>query len=250
MNPIKLIVIEDHELMRFGIGETIKTQRNINLIGESDTALAGLKLVKTLKPDVAIVDLILPDLNGLELIQKLRREHPPIKIVILSAQSHEESVINAFKFGADAYCVKSCKKEKLVEAIYSTIQGEVWIDPGIGKTVISLLKTNGKLPQKTKIEKSTDGQTHPISLTDREIQILELIAQGEQNIIIAERLHIAVGTVRTHVHRIIEKLEVSNRYQAAVKATKAGWLKPFTDLSDPHISDVGYKEQSKWRNAL
>ncbi|MBW4511454.1 MAG: response regulator transcription factor [Scytonematopsis contorta HA4267-MV1] len=234
MSEIKVVVIEDHNLTRMGLRAALQAEAEIKIVGEAANANDGLQLLKTLKPDVATIDIGLPGMDGIELTRKYRQlqqdsgEHTT-KLLILTMQNSEDAVLAAFGAGADSYCMKDIESDKLIDAVKTTYTGSPWIDPAIADIVLRQVRqddvTGGTSSKRviiegldTEVEKTIE--TFP--LTQREKEVLELIVAGCDNAEIAKRLFLTVGTVKTHVRGILSKLCVADRTQAAVRALRAG----------------------------
>ena len=233
--PIRIAIIEDHELTRIGLQAALKRRDGIEVVGDAASGYQGLNLLKTTKPDLAIVDIGLPDIDGIEMVRLFREnqgENPlPTKILMLTMHKGEDSVMAAFAAGADAYCMKDINMDKLEEAIRSTHDGNPWIDPTIASIVLQQLRKNSSSSaekDKTIQIKGLEGDYADIvgsaGLTDREIQILQLIVRGCSNGEISEQLFVTVGTVKTHVRHILNKLCVDDRTHAAVLALRGGLI--------------------------
>lgn len=237
MGKIRVALIEDHDLTRIGLSTALRRCREVELVGEATNATEGLSLLEEFQPDVGIVDIGLPDMDGIELTRKLKesqslaRDTSPTKILILTLQDQEQSVLAAFAAGADSYCMKSSSFEKLVEALKTTQEGHAWIDPAIAKIVLSQAKKTSPGSSLTESENqikinaaapeySQLLEAYP--LTERELEVLQLIVEGCSNAEIAEKLFITVGTVKTHVRNILNKLCADDRTQAAVRALRSG----------------------------
>jgi DNA-binding NarL/FixJ family response regulator len=179
-------------------------------------------LLQKTPPDVALVDIGLPDIDGINLIKQLKsNELIPTRLIILTLRDDEASVLAAFAAGADSYCMKDSSIDLLWEAIKATHEGNQWIDPAIASIVLSKAKINNKTEGKKRIRSSRrESEHHP--LTEREIQVLQLIVNGYSNAEIAEELFITIGTVKTHVRNILNKLSAGDRTQAAVHALRSG----------------------------
>lgn len=221
MSRISVVIIEDHELMRFGIVSALSVNEHIEVCGEADNGFSGLSLIKKHSPDLALVDINLPDIDGAELCQKIKDDFNT-KVIILTADNTQDTVTKAFKYGADSYCIKNLPMKKLAEAVCATYKGECWIDSKIGKLLIENMNNQTKAAGMTKIHNKRKCTVGASVLSDREIDVLQLIAQGMSNEKIAAHLYISIGTVRSHVHRILQKLSCENRSQAAVKAISSG----------------------------
>ncbi|MBW4676074.1 MAG: response regulator transcription factor [Desmonostoc geniculatum HA4340-LM1] len=227
MSKIKVVVIEDHELMRFGIVTALSANEYIEVCGEADNGSLGLSLIKKYNPDIALVDINLPDIDGAEVCKKIKEDFHA-KVVILTADNTQDTVTKAFKYGADSYCIKNLPRRKLAEAVSATYRGESWIDSTVGKILIESMKNPIQATQIRTVHNTSKNHhkkeyTHGVNvLTEREIDVLQLIAQGMSNEEIAKKLYISIGTVRSHVHRILEKLNCKSRSQAGFKAISEG----------------------------
>ncbi|NJL38762.1 MAG: response regulator transcription factor [Leptolyngbyaceae cyanobacterium RM2_2_4] len=234
MSEIYVALIEDHDLTRVGMRTALQQQEGVKVVGEASNATEGLELLQSSKPDVAIVDIGLPDMDGVELTRRFRdfqtsSEETKTKVLILTLNDNEEVVLAAFAAGADSYCMKDVSLDKLMEALQVTHEGNSWIDPAIARIVLS----QARQPQPTAVEVEPTVainaaapeynqilETYP--LTERELEVLELIVAGCSNAAIADRLYITVGTVKTHVRNILNKLCADDRTQAAVWALRSG----------------------------
>ncbi|MEI2579961.1 response regulator transcription factor [Scytonema sp. PRP1] len=222
MSRIRVVIIEDHELMRFGVVTALSANEHIEVCGEADNGSLGLSLIKKHNPDIALVDINLPDIDGAELCKRIK-DNFHTKVIILTADNTQDTVTKAFRYGADSYCVKNLPRKKLTEAVYVTYRGESWIDSTIGKIVIENMKDSTKSIRKIqKIHNKRESAYGASILSQREIDVLRLIAQGMSNEKISGNLYISIGTVRSHVHRILQKLNCESRSQAAIKAISEG----------------------------
>ena len=234
MNPIRVVLIEDHNLSRVGLCAALQQYENIEIVGDAADARRGFQVLESTHPDVAIVDIGLPDIDGIELTQNFKQsqasESPQTKILILTMHKNEDAVLAAFAAGADSYSLKDVSLDNLVQAIEVTHEGNAWIDPAIARIVLQQARKpdSGAAvePQETTTIESVEPEyqqvleTYP--LTDRELEVLELIVAGCSNAQIAEKLYITVGTVKTHVRNILSKLCADDRTQAAVRALRSG----------------------------
>ena len=237
MNDIRITLIEDHDLTRVGMRTALQQRPGFQVIGEAATGTEGLKMLTSLKPDVAIVDIGLPDIDGIELTRRFRQaqalmeDQPNTKVLILTLQDHEDTVLAAFAAGADSYCMKDVSLDQLVDALRITQEGNSWIDPAIARVV--LRQTQSTVPQAVALVETpqvsitaTEPEYNQIieayPLTERELEVLQLIVDGCSNAAIAEKLYITVGTVKTHVRNILNKLCADDRTQAAVRALRSG----------------------------
>ena len=212
---IKILLVEDHELTRKGIAYSLKTFQDIEIIGDVDNGKKAVEFVKTKRPDVILMDIAMPVMNGIDATKKINSENPDIKIIMLTSIDEKQSVLSAFHSGANAYCMKDIKSEDLLNIIKAVMAGAVWIDPNIAKYVLDILQTS-------KISESEENKTsnNIFNLTAREKEILKLISEGRSNKDIAEKLVLSLHTVKNHVKNIIQKLSVDDRTQAAILALK------------------------------
>lgn len=243
MSKVSVVLIEDHDLSRIGLCAALKQYEDVEVIGNAANGNDGLQKVKTHQPDVALVDIGLPDIDGIEVTQKLKQHQASnpdfkTKVLMLTMHSSEDSVMAAFAAGADSYSLKDVSMDNLVQAIRNTHEGNAWIDPAIARIVLKQVQTNKIAANSANISSATDDtqaitavaeeyqqliETYP--LTDRELEVLELIVAGCSNADISAKLYITVGTVKTHVCHILNKLCADDRTQAAVRALRAGLVK-------------------------
>jgi DNA-binding NarL/FixJ family response regulator len=218
MAKIRVVLIEDDDLVCIGLKKTLENLPDIDWLGEAHTGQGGFDLLQTTQPDVAIMDIGLPDVDGIELTKRIKASphHQNIKILILTLHDEETAVLEAFQAGADSYCMKNIRPDLLLEAIKATQAGQAWIDPVIARIVLAYAKR----AEKPDFQNSTKKVSSP--LTDRELEVLQLIVNGNSNADIAEKLYITVGTVKTHVRNILTKLSAEDRTQAAVHALRSG----------------------------
>jgi two-component system, NarL family, response regulator LiaR len=236
MSEIKVIIIEDHNLTRIGLKAALQEREDIKIVGEAADATEGLKLLEMLRPDVATVDIGLPDFDGIELTRRYRalqadNEELQTKLLVLTMQNSEESVLAALGAGADSYCMKDIESDKLTDALVSTYEGNSWIDPTIADIVLRQIRqesqeniANKGVKSRTiqSVEPDIEKAVENYPLTTRELEVLELIVSGCDNAEIGKRLYVTVGTVKTHVRNILNKLCVDDRTQAAVRALRSG----------------------------
>lgn len=241
MNTIRVALVEDHNLTRMGIRMTLQRSNDVEIVGEAGSGVEGLTLLKNTKPNVAVVDIGLPGIDGIEVIKQFKQflaetegpEAPTTRVMMLTLQNDEDAVLAAFAAGADSYCMKDSSAENLLQALQVTYQGGNWIDPAIARIV---LRHNRQIQDSGK-KGGASGATVAITadneysqlleitpLTARELEVLELIVAGCSNEEIANRLYITVGTVKTHVRNILNKLCADDRTQAAVRALRSGLI--------------------------
>lgn len=207
-----ILIVEDHELTRFGLKTTFNDVDFISKIYEAGSAEKAYEIVKDDKIDVIIMDLGLPETDGITAIKQIKETNPDIKFVVLTSHNDKKDVLNSLKSGAQAYCSKEINLQRLIEVVHSVIDGASWFDPSISNFVLGAVTTT----------QTYDGPVdkNKYNLTTRERQILKLITEGCNNESIAQHLVVSVNTTKVHVASILQKLEVDDRLQAAVKALK------------------------------
>ena len=216
---INVLIIEDHALARFGLKTVLNESPGNFFITEAESGEKGLELSKSLKPDIVIMDLGLPGINGIDATRKIKLVDENIKIIILTSHNSEQEVLNVLHAGAQAYCLKDIKPEKLFQVIEFILEGAFWLDPGVSGSVLKVLKLK-KFPTPPSRFESDAESGDKIQLTDREVDVLSLIVDGYTNAEISEKLCVSIHTAKAHVCNILHKLSVDDRTQAAIKALK------------------------------
>ncbi|WP_017324125.1 response regulator transcription factor [Synechococcus sp. PCC 7336] len=226
---VGVVVVEDSAYTRAVLRAALEPAEGINLLAESTTAQEGLEAIARHCPEIAILNIGLPDMDGIELTRQVKAALPETRVLILTGSDREETVLAAFGAGADAYCCKDVSADKLLDALQQMQEGNAWIDPAIAHIVLDGLRESGATePDKIEIaaadaELAEMLETWP--LTERELEVLEKIVDGRSNADIGEILGIGLGTVKTHVRNILNKLCANDRTQAAVRALRAGLVK-------------------------
>ena len=210
MDAIRILIADDHAIVREGLRTLIGSEPGIELVGEAADGVEAVLKARTLQPDVVLMDLVMPRKDGLEAIREIKQENPEIRILVLTSFAEEDQVFPAIKSGAQGYLLKDSSPEELLKAIYAVHSGEAPLHPTIALKLIRELKQPSDLPP------AADP------LTEREVTVLKLVAQGLTNQEIADRLMISEWTVRTHVSNILDKLHVANRTQATLYALREG----------------------------
>ena len=215
---IRVIIIEDYKLTRVGLRYALNEIENINVIAEAQNAEEGLELVKSEKPDVVLMDLGLPGMNGLEATIKLKQISPKTRVIVLTSHDREEEVIASLGSGASGYCLKDIDPITLSNVIKNVAKGACWIDSNVAHLALKLFPK----PENTEIMSTGHNMDSKTKLTERENEVLKLLVQGKSNTEIAQELIVSVHTAKAHVCSILQKLCVDDRVQAAVKAIKEG----------------------------
>lgn len=217
---ISVFIAEDHELSRNGLVFSLEQYPRIKLLGTADNGKKALEQLSKRNPDVILMDIAMPVMDGIEATQFIKLHHPEIKVIMLTSHHHTDMVYASLAAGADAYCLKDIKMDRLVQVIEMVAEGAVWLDPAIAKMVMTALPTGLQNTPATKPAKSKSA--YNTDLTEREHSVLTLIVDGKSNQEIADLLHITIHTAKAHVCNIIQKLAVDDRTQAAVKALREG----------------------------
>lgn len=206
MKQIRVLVVDDHYFVRKGIAMFLKTDPDIAVVEEAINGLEAVKLAQQTQPDVVLMDLSMPDGDGIDAISEMKKANPETKIIVHTMHADKVRVDAAMKAGADGYLLKDADEKALLKAILDVQQGETPLHPQVVRHLV-------------------DGLVQPITsptLTEREEQVLGLLAQGMSNKDIADSLHLSPGTIKIYVSRILAKLGVTSRTEAAVKALQLG----------------------------
>jgi len=219
MNPTRLLIVDDYVVVRKGIQMLLDTEPSIQVVGEAEDSQDAIRQALSLKPDVILMDLVMPHGDSLQAIAEIKRSIPTIRVIILT-MFHDEAKINAaVEAGADGYLLKDADAEELVRAIKDVRQGDMPFDPHVIHYLV------------TKVTKSRDT-SEGSHLTKREEEVLRLVAKGMSTKAVAQALYIEEGTARIHIHNILLKLGVSSRTDAAIWAAQMGIL-PRDEEPDP-----------------
>ena len=213
-NSIRVLIVDDQTVVREGLAAILRTDPEIDVVGLAGDGREALELVPTAQPDVVLMDLKMPRMNGVQATRELRQAWPEIYVLILTTYAEEDWLFDAIRAGAAGYLLKDTRRADLVAAIKGTAQGKAFLDPSVAGKVMVHAASSAAMAEETRAP--------AIDLTEREVEILNMLAQGLSNPEIAERLHLAPGTVRNYVSSILAKLGVSDRTQAAVLAVRWG----------------------------
>ena len=208
---ISIIIVDDHEVVRSGMRSYLETLPDFSVVGEAASGEEAIELVSELIPDIVLMDLIMPGMDGIETTRRIKQVSPRTQVVVLTSYHEDIHIFPALKAGAISYILKDMKMDKLADVLYRAIQGEVTLHPRVASRVLQNLRgEDGEEPQLI------------AELTERELDVLKLIAGGLSNTLIAEKLFISENTVKGHVSNILSKLHLADRTQVAVFAWQKG----------------------------
>ncbi len=215
MNKIRVLIADDHRVVREGLGAILKTKSDIDVVGEATNGIEAVQAAKSLKPDVILMDISMPQMNGVEATRLIKKERPQIGIVALTMHDDDPTIFDLIRAGVNGYLLKDSDSVDIVKAIRSIYKGESMIHPYIAKKI--LLELSQK-EERRKEEKS--GKEHRLSA--REIEVLQRVATGKTNKEIAGDLTLSEKTIKNHVRNIFHKMQVYDRTEAAIKGIKEG----------------------------
>lgn len=220
---IRTLLVEDHELERLGLSIMLEQAENIELVGQAENGIKGVELAKSLLPDVIIMDIGLPIIDGIEATKRIKQFNPNSKILIFTSRDNSDDIFEAFQSGADGYVMKDASREQICTAIRSVSEGVAWIDPAIAKLVLSNIQSpKEQVVPKVSGEINYHAGKQNYGLTEREMEVLALIVEGLTNVQIAKELTITTSTAKAHVHSILQKLSTETRAKATKKAIIEG----------------------------
>jgi DNA-binding NarL/FixJ family response regulator len=215
MDKIRILIADDHAVVREGTRQFLEREDDLEVVGEAADGEEAVRLVGNLNPDVAIMDISMPNIDGIEATRLIKAKYPKVAVLILSAYDDDQFVFSLLEAGAAGYLLKSVRGNELVNAIREVSAGESVLHPTIARKVLNRF---------THITSETQKQKTQDILTEREIEVLQLAAQGSSNQEIADSLYLSLRTVQSHLNHIFNKLEVSSRTEAVVRALKEGWV--------------------------
>jgi len=216
MKPIRILIADDHALFREGLHAILKSVPGVEIVGEAGTGKEALALASKLKPDIILMDIQMPDLNGVEATRRILETRPDVGIIIVTMLEDDDSLFTAMQAGARGYVLKGADKAEMLKSIQALAEGEALFGPAIAGRLLHFFQNKDRHP------KSEAASISFPELTEREREVLTCIASGDTNAEIAEQLSISLKTVRNHVSNIFTKLQVVNRAQAVIKARDAG----------------------------
>lgn len=209
---IRLLIVDDHAVVRKGLAMVLRLEPDIEVVGEAGNGRIGLDAASRLNPDIVLVDLVMPEMDGQEMALALRRSHPKIKIMMLTGTEVDDRIFDLVAVGIEGYVLKNIEPGELVRAIHAVVHGEAYLHPDVMKKVLSHMHSQAQQP------------TPSVSLTPRELEVLEWMATPNTYRQIAKQLTVGEETIRSHAKNILDKLKQPNRAQAVLAAMKMGLL--------------------------
>jgi DNA-binding NarL/FixJ family response regulator len=208
-NPIRILIVDDHAVVRKGLAMVLRLESDLEVRGEAENGRVGLEAAKSLNPDIALVDLVMPEMDGQEMALALRKSNPKIKVMMLTGTEVDDRVFDLVAIGIEGYVLKNIEPGELVRAIHAVVRGEAYLHPDVMKKVMGRM------------------QNHPqyslsVSLTPRELEVLEWMATPNTYRQIAKQLSVGEETIRSHAKNILEKMKQPNRAQAVLAAMRLG----------------------------
>ena len=213
MEPIKILIADDHTVVRDGLVATLERQRDFKIVGEAANGLEAVEGARSLQPDIILMDLRMPELDGVEAMRRIRSEDSKVNFIVLTTFDTDEYIFDAIEAGAKGYLMKDASREELFQAIRGVHRGESLIEPGVATKVLDRFAELSRLADPVDV------------LSQRELDVLRLMAAGSGNKAIAEGLSISESTVKTHVANIFQKLDVTGRTDAVTTAIRKGIIK-------------------------
>jgi DNA-binding NarL/FixJ family response regulator len=206
---LRVLIVEDDPMMQLGLEQSLTAHPQITIVGQAEDGYMGVEAAKRLNPDLIVMDIGLPRLDGIAATQQIKAALPHIRVVMLTSHTTEQEVIASLSSGADAYCIKGASVDRLLKAIAAAAEGATYLDPQIGRQVLQHLTPPSPIG-------------NIANLSQRELEVLKLIVEGYSNPEIATKLYLSANTVKTHVRGIMNKLAVDDRVQVAVVALRSG----------------------------
>ena len=213
MEPIRVLIVDDHEVVRDGLITILGRENDFTVVGEAKNGLEAIEKAQELKPDVLLMDLRMPELDGVEAMRRIREDNPDVKFIVLTTYDSDEYIFDAIEAGAKGYLLKDASRDELFQAVRAVYRGESIIQPGVAARILD------RFSQLSRQAVDSGG------LSERELEVLRLISRGAANKEIGASLSISESTVKTHVANIFQKLDVNDRTDAVTQALKKGIIK-------------------------
>ena len=225
-SKLRVVLAEDDEPTRFWLKLTLQQSQLFEVVGQAGDGRTAVDLTAQNKPDLVLMDIGMPIMDGVEAAKLVKESLPETKVIMFTSHDTDDSVFAALSAGADGYCLKTLTAEQLLKAVSSVMDGAAWLDPGIARKVLKaashgVASKDPKEQADTK-EAASASSANPFSLSQREMEVLQLLVEGLSNQEIADKLCLGTETIKTHMRHIMRKLSVSDRTQAAIKAMRQG----------------------------
>jgi DNA-binding NarL/FixJ family response regulator len=221
MTPVRVLLVDDHQLFREGLANILNSQPDFEVVADAGDGLEAQIKARKLKPDLILMDVMMPGCNGLEATQRIKRDSPQTTIVMLTVREEDDDLFQAIRNGAQGYLLKSIRSKDMLEMLRAAVRGEAAITPAMGGRMLEEFR---------RISQSARQSPQEVeALTRREMQILRLAAAGDTNFEIAAKLQVSVHTVKTHMRKILAKLHQERRYEAATYALREGLIPPMEE---------------------
>lgn len=214
---IKLLLVEDHHITRTGLRLALEQEAKFEVVAEAADGVSAVKMALELVPDVILMDIGLPEMNGIDASRAIKAKLPNCRIIMVTSHDMQSDIVSALAADCDGYCLKDIRGEQLSRAIFSVYNGAIWLDPSIAKKMIKVYVEQPAV-------RSTGAGSGSTLLSERELEVLSCVVDGLTNQEIAVKLTVSPETIKTHMRHIMEKLSVSDRTQAAVRALRDGLL--------------------------
>ena len=221
MDNIKILLVEDHTVFRMGLSLIFENTQGLELIGEATTGKQGVDMALKLTPDIVLMDIGLPEMDGIQATKMIKKSNPNMKILIFTSRDNENDVFDSLSAGADGYIMKGATEDQIINAVKAVSTGTAWLDPAIARLVLSNVKRE-PTTQPQQVIQQTKNSKNVYGLTNKELEVLGLIVEGKNNEQIAKSLVVTLATAKAHVHNILQKLYVKNKTQATIQAIKEG----------------------------
>ena len=213
METIRVLIVDDHTVVRDGLAVMLGRQKDFAVVGEAKNGLEAVEKARELRPDVILMDLRMPELDGVEAMRRIRAENPDVRFIVITTYDSDEYIFDAIEAGAKGYLLKDASREELFQAVRAVHRGESLIEPGVAAKVLDRFAQLSRQRSDTEV------------LSEREMEVLRLMAKGAANKEIAASLSISESTVKTHVANIFQKLDVNDRTEAVTTAMQRGIIK-------------------------
>lgn len=218
-DPIRIVLADDHALLRQGTAELLRREPDLEVVGEADNGQQAIDLARRLQPDIVVMDVRMPVLSGVEATQRIREALPKVQVLVLTAHDDDQYVFSLLQAGASGYLLKTAPVGELIKAIRLVHAGESPLDPAIARKVVVRISGEGRTTRA-----ADQGASAVEELTARELEVLQLLAQGLNNRAIAEALFLSDRTVQSHLTTIFAKMHVTSRLEAVLTGIRRGWL--------------------------